>query len=126
MSLLFFLIFSLYLCYLPFRKCTQTIPQHYQQLYMMSLLFFQIFPDYLTRFTLLTILGNVHRPCKLYLSILNNSTSCLSFFPEFIADFLIIFTLITILGNAHRPSKYYPIITTIWQNFSICSIIFSN
>ena len=62
-------------------------------------IFFWFFSDFLAIFTLITILENVHRPCKLYLNIINNSTSCLSFFP----DFLILYPLITILGNAHRP-----------------------
>ena len=61
------------------------------------------FPDFVAIFTLITILGNAHRPCKLYFNNTNNSTSCLSFFSWFFPDFLIIFTLLTILGNAHRP-----------------------
>ena len=101
---------------------TSTLPT---TLHHVSPFFPDFFSDYLIRFTLLTILGNVHRPCKLYLNILNNSTSCLSFFPAFIPDFLIIFTLITILGDAHRPHKYYPIITTNRENFlSILNNIF--
>ena len=38
------------------------------------------FPDFLIIFMLLTILGNAHRP---YLNIVNNFTSCLSFFSWF-------------------------------------------
>ena len=56
----------------------------------------------------------MHRPCKLYLNIINKHTWCLSFFSWFLHDFLIIFALITILGSAHRPCKQYPnIVTTI-------------
>ena len=39
-----------------------------------------IFPNFLTIFTLITILGNAHRPCKLYLNIINKYTWCLSIF----------------------------------------------
>ena len=46
---------------------------------------------------LVTIFGNVHRPCKHYFIIVNNGIY--SFFPHFLA----IFTSVTILGNVHRP-----------------------
>ena len=87
------------------RKCAQTmwtVPQHCQQLSTSYLSIF-FFSDFLAIFTLITILGNTHSPCKLYLNIINNFTSCLSFFSWFFPDFLIVFTLLTILGNAHRP-----------------------
>ena len=46
---------------------------------------------------LVTIFGNVHRPCKHYFIIVNNGIYF--FFPHFLA----IFTSVTILGNVHRP-----------------------
>ena len=51
---------------------------------------------------LVTIFGNVHRPCRHYFIIVNNSLyHVYYFFPHFLA----IFTSLTILGNAHRPCK---------------------
>ena len=51
---------------------------------------------------LVTIFGNVHRPCRHHFIIVNNSLyHVYSFFPHFLA----IFTSVTILGNAHRPCK---------------------
>ena len=129
--------------------------------------FFLIIPDFLIRFTLLTILGNAHRPCKqytnivdnglhrislffsdffwfsgyiylnyhirkcaqtikLYLNIINNFRSCLSFFSSFFflifSLYLAIFTLITISGNLHRPCKLY---LNIINNFTSCLSFFS-
>ncbi|KIJ90236.1 hypothetical protein K443DRAFT_116898, partial [Laccaria amethystina LaAM-08-1] len=71
-------------------------------------------------FALLTIFGNVHRPCKHYSNIVSNnhvnSTPTMSttvyimsnIFFSFFPDFLAIFSLLTIFGNAHRPCKWYP------------------
>jgi hypothetical protein len=68
----------------------------------MFLLFFLFFPIFLAIFALLTIFGNVHRPCKHYSIIVSNSVHYVSsFFP----DFLAIFGLITIFGTVHRPCK---------------------
>ena len=51
---------------------------------------------------LVTIFGNVHRPCRHHFVILNNSLyPVYSFFPHF----MVIFTSVPILGNAHRPCK---------------------
>ena len=70
--------------------------------------FFLIFSGFLAIFTLITTLGSTHRPCKLYLNIINKYTWCLSFFSWFFPDFLIIFALITRLESAHIPCKQYP------------------
>ena len=57
-------------------KCAQTI-QHYPTLsitvYIISILVFLIFHDFLAIFALITILGNAHRPCKHFPNIVNNS-----------------------------------------------------
>ena len=46
--------------------------------------FFLIFYHFLTTFTLITILRNVHKPCKHYPNIVNNSLHHVySFFPDF-------------------------------------------
>ncbi|KIJ94701.1 hypothetical protein K443DRAFT_30806, partial [Laccaria amethystina LaAM-08-1] len=70
---------------------------------------------FLAIFSLVTIIGNVHRPCRYYSNIFNNnhanSTPTLSItvyimsilFVSFFPDFLAIFALLTIFGNAHRP-----------------------
>ena len=50
---------------------------------------------------LVTIFGNVHRPCRHYSIIVNNGVY--SVFPYFLA----IFTSVTILGNVHRLCKQY-------------------
>ena len=51
---------------------------------------------------LLTIFGNVHRPCRHHFIIVNNSLyHVYPFFPHFLA----IFTSVTILGNVHRLCK---------------------
>ena len=81
--------------------------QHHWHDLHLSLHFFLIFPDFLSIFTLITILGNVHRPCTLYLNIINKYTSCLPSFSWLFAEFFIIFAFITILGSAHRPCKQY-------------------
>ena len=77
-----------------------------------SVSFFLIFPDFLSIFTLIAILGNVHRWCTLYLNIINKYTSCLPSLCWLFADFFNIFALITILGSVHRPCKQYPKINT--------------
>ncbi|KIK05252.1 hypothetical protein K443DRAFT_91525 [Laccaria amethystina LaAM-08-1] len=41
--------------------------------YIMFLFLFLFFPKFLAIFALLTIFGNVHRPCKHYSKIVNNS-----------------------------------------------------
>ena len=52
---------------------------------------------------LLTIFGNVHRPCRHHFIIVNNSLyHVYPFFPHFLA----IFTSVTILGNVHRLCKW--------------------
>ena len=86
--------------------CTDHVHNTSTLLTMVYIISLRFFSDFLAIFTLITILGNAHRPCKLYLNNTNNSTSCLSFFSCFFPDFLIIFTSLTILGNAHRPCLY--------------------
>ena len=65
---LFFLIFWLYLHYLPYLEmCTDHVnstPILSTSVYIMSVLFLSFFPDFLAIFTSITILGNAHRPCK--------------------------------------------------------------
>ena len=52
--------------------------------YIMPLLFLLILPDFLIIFVLITIFGNVHRPCKQYSNIVDNSLHHVySFSPEF-------------------------------------------
>ena len=83
MSILFFsffsfLIFWLYLHYLPYLEmCTDHVnstPILSTTVYIMSVLFSLFFPDFLT---MITILGNVHRPCK---QLSNITTPSLFFF----------------------------------------------
>ena len=66
--LFFFLIFWLYLHYLPYLEvCTDHVnstPILSTTVYIMSVLFFSFFPDFLAIFTSITILENAHRPCK--------------------------------------------------------------
>ena len=71
-----------------------------------------IFPHVLGIFTLITILGNVHRLCKHYPNIVNNNICHVySFFLKF-PNFLAIFSLIPIFRNAHRPcNQCHTIIT---------------
>ena len=124
----FCLIFWLYLCWLPYLEmCTDHVnstPTLLTTVYM-SILFLLSFPNFLVIFLVITILGNAHRPCKLYLNIINKYTWCLSSFSWFFPDSLIIFALITILGSAHRPCKQHPkIITTIPIFFLILLLFF--
>ena len=100
--------FSHYICITYYiRKCAQTMQRIHQHCWQWSTshisIFSDFFSDFSAIFTLIATLGNAHRPCKLYLNMINNSASCLSFFSWFFLIFLIIFTLLTILGNAHRP-----------------------
>ena len=64
---------------------------------------------------LVTIFGNVHRPCRHYSIIVNNGVY--SVFPYFLA----IFTSVTILGNVHRPCNQC---IKIIKRFYIMSILF--
>ena len=82
--------------------------QHHWQWSTSVSSFFPDFSHFLSIFTLITILRNVHRPCTLYVNILNKYTSCLPSFSWLFPDFFIIFALITILECVHRPSKQYP------------------
>ena len=75
--------------------------------YTMPLFFLLIFPDFIIIFMFITILGNMHRLCKLYPNIVNNSLQCVYSFSLDFSDFLVIFPFIAILGNAHRPCKQY-------------------
>ena len=81
--LFFFLIFWLHLHYLPYLEmCTDHVnstPILSTIVYIMSVLFFSFFPDFLAIFTLITILGNAHRPCKQ----LSNITTPSLFFSWF-------------------------------------------
>ena len=80
--------------------------------YIMSIFFSLFFSLFLAIFALLTIFGNVHRPCKQYPNIVNNSLHHVFSFFLLFPDFLAIFTSITILGNAHRPCTQLSNITT--------------
>ena len=65
------------------RKCAQTIwtvPQHCQQLSMACLFFSYDYSCFLIIFTVLTILGNAHRPCKEYTNIVDNGLHHISLF----------------------------------------------
>lgn len=86
---------------------------------LMFLLFFPFFPDFLAIFALITIFGNVHRPCKHYSKIVNKDA--LNFFLFFL-DFLTIFALLTIFGNVHWPCKRYPYIVnnSLRHVYSFC------
>ncbi|KIK02135.1 hypothetical protein K443DRAFT_97522, partial [Laccaria amethystina LaAM-08-1] len=55
-------------------------------------IFFLLFPDFQGIFELLTIFGNLHRPCKHYSDIVTNSV-------HYVSSFFQIFWLITIFGN---------------------------
>ena len=91
-------------------NCTPTLSI---TVYIMSILFFSFFSDFLDIFAILTIFGNVHRPYKQYPNIVNNSLHhVFSFFLSFFPDFLDIIMSITVLGNAHRPCKQLSNITT--------------
>ena len=50
--------------------------------YIMSIHFFSFSPDFLAIFPLLTIFGNVHRPCKQYSNIINNILHHVYFFSS--------------------------------------------
>ena len=74
--------------------------------YIISIPFILSFPDFLVIVLLITILGNVHIPCKWCTNIVDNDLQLsLRFFLIF-SDFLSIFTWITILENAHRPCTH--------------------
>ena len=92
--------------------------------YIISILLLLIFLHFLIIFASITILGNVHRPCTLYLNISNKYTSCLLSFSWLFADFFIIFALITILGSAHRPCKQYSNINTTIHIFLLILSLF--
>ncbi|KIJ97352.1 hypothetical protein K443DRAFT_105821 [Laccaria amethystina LaAM-08-1] len=64
-----------------------TTPKLSTTVYIRFILFFSFSPDFLTIFALLTILGNVHRPCKQHPILQQQSTSCLSFFSPFFLIF---------------------------------------
>ena len=74
---------------------------------IIMILYFLTFWSYLSFWfcgynVLLTIFGNVHRPCRHHFIIVNNSLyHVYPFFPHFLA----IFTSVTILGNVHRLCK---------------------
>ena len=78
------------------RKCTQTmwtIHHHCGQwsLSCYSILFWS-FPDVLGIFASITILGNMHRPCKQYLNLVNNSLHHVySFFSWVFLNFFLFF-----------------------------------
>ena len=84
---LFLLIFWLSLHYLPYLKmCTDLVnstPILSTMVYIMFILFCSFFPDFLAIFTSITILGNVHRPCKQ----LSNITTPSLFFSLFFSYF---------------------------------------
>ena len=117
----FFPIFQLYLHKLPYcwnahRPCQQ---------YSISSFFLIFAAPYSAPLfwfsgynVLVTLYGNVHRPCRHYFIIVNNSLSHVySFFPHFMA----IFKSVVILGNAHRPYKQW---INIIKGVYIMSILF--
>ena len=115
-SCLFFMIFWLYLHWLPHLEMSTdhvstaaTLPT---TVYIMSILFFLIFPDFMAIFALITILGNGHRPCKHYPNIVNNSICHVYSFFLIFPNFLAIFALINLFRNAHRPCNQCPSIIT--------------
>ena len=55
----------------------------YTNKYTSCLLFFLIFPDFLIIFALITILGNVHRPCKQYPNIITTIPIFFCFYFRF-------------------------------------------
>ena len=122
----FFLIFSLYLCSLPYLEmCTDHVnstPTLLTTAYIMSILFLLSFPDFLVIFLLITILGNAHRPHNQYPNIVDNDLHLSLYFFLIFPDFLTIFTLITILGNMHRPWKLY---LNIINKYTSCLSFFS-
>ena len=69
--------------------------------------FFPEFPEFLSIFKLITILGNVLTPCKQCTNIVDNDLPLFLHFFLMFSDFLSIFTLNTILGNCHRPCILY-------------------
>ena len=111
----FFFKFSGYICInYHIRKCTQTMPTVSHIVNNSLFFFFLIFPDFLAIFALITILGNAHRPCKHYPSIVNNSICHVYSVSPIFPNFLAIFALITIFSNAHRPCSQCP--NTITNN----------
>ena len=111
-SLLFLCLFGYIFTNYHIWKCAQTmwtVPQHCQQL---CLFFFLFFPAFVAIFALITIFGNVHRPCRHNPNVVNNCLHDGNSFSLYFPDFLAIFTLITIFGNAQRPCKQLSNITT--------------
>ena len=90
--------------------------------YIMFILFFLKFPDFLVIFLLIAMLGNVHTACKQCTNIVNNDLHLSLYFFLIFSDFLSIFTVITILGNAHRPCKLH---LNIINKYTLCLSIFS-
>ena len=69
---------------------------------------------------LFTIFGNMHRPCRHYFIIVNNSLyHVYSFFPHFLA----IFTSVTILENVHRHVKNASTLSKRVHNMSILFLL---
>ena len=80
--------------------------------YIISILFFLSFPDFLVIILSITTLGTVHIPCKQCTNMVDHDLHLsLGFFLIF-SDFLSIFTWITILGNAHRACTHC---TSTWS-----------
>ena len=113
--LIFFFKFSGYVFInYHIRKFTETMPAVSHIVNNSLFFFFLIFPDFLAIFALITILGNAHRPCKHYPSIVNNSICHVYSVSPIFPNFLAIFALITIFSNAHRPCSQCP--NTITNN----------
>ena len=85
-------------------KCKQTSEQC---LNIIKKSYIGSFSDVLVIFALITVSGNVHRPCDSTPNIVSNCLQHAYSFLLIIPDFLIRFSLLTILGNAHRPCKQY-------------------
>ena len=80
-----FLVFWAYLHQLPYQEMhidhVNNSPTLSTPVYIIPVLFLLILPDFLIIFVLITIFGNVHRPCKQYSNI--GLHHVYSFSPEF-------------------------------------------
>ena len=134
---LFLLIFCLYFYSLPYLEiCTDQVNST-STLSTTIYIMWIFFPIFLAIFVLITILGNVHRPCIQYSNIVNNSPLFLFFSSNFLdiisyqemctdhqqysiilfyffCDFLALFSSITLLISVARP--HYTILQQLQRN----------
>ncbi|KIJ94778.1 hypothetical protein K443DRAFT_72344, partial [Laccaria amethystina LaAM-08-1] len=72
-----YIMFLLFFSFLPCKHYSNIFNISYPNIIntfcIMSILFVSIFPDFPALFVLITIFGNVHRPCKYHSNIVNNS-----------------------------------------------------